>query len=72
MKLSVNEAKLIGLWAGNCATIQQFFILKFEICLRVRKFTGPSEKRVPEKALKRFTVYCTKWKNTRHSKFSPA
>ena len=45
---------------GTVLLIQQFFILKFDICLRVRKFTGPSEKRVPEKALKRFTVYCTK------------
>ena len=23
MKLTVNEAKLTGLWAGNCATIQR-------------------------------------------------
>ena len=29
MKLSVNEAKLTGLWARNCATIQQVWILKF-------------------------------------------
>ena len=29
MKLSVNEAKLIDLWARNCATIQQVLILKF-------------------------------------------
>ena len=29
MKLSVNEAKLTGLLARNCATIQQFFISKF-------------------------------------------
>ena len=28
-KLSVNEAKLTGLWARNCATIQQVLILKF-------------------------------------------
>jgi len=27
MKLSVNEAKLTGLWAKNCATIQQILIL---------------------------------------------
>ena len=26
MKLSVNEAKLTGLWARNCATIQQVWI----------------------------------------------
>ena len=29
MKLSVNEAKLTGLWAWNCATIQQVWILIF-------------------------------------------
>ena len=29
MKLSVNEAKLSGLWAKNCATIQQVLILKY-------------------------------------------
>ena len=29
MKLSVNEAKLTGLYARNCATIQQVLILKF-------------------------------------------
>ena len=29
MKLSVNEAKLTGLWARNCATIQLVWILKF-------------------------------------------
>ena len=29
MKLSVNEAKLAGLWAVNCAKIQQVLILKF-------------------------------------------
>ena len=29
MKLAVNEAKLTGLWAGNCATIQQVLISKF-------------------------------------------
>ena len=28
MKLSVKEAKLTGLWARNCATIQQVLILK--------------------------------------------
>ena len=27
IKLSVNEAKLTGLWARNCATIQQILIL---------------------------------------------
>ena len=29
MKLSVNEAKLTGLWTRNWATFQQVFILKF-------------------------------------------
>ena len=29
MKLSVNKTKLNGLWARNCATIQQVVILKF-------------------------------------------
>ena len=29
MKLLVNEAKLTGLWARNCAAIQQVLILKF-------------------------------------------
>ena len=29
MKVSVNEAKLTGLWARNYATIQQVLILKF-------------------------------------------
>ena len=29
MKLSVNGTKLNGLWARNCATIQQVVILKF-------------------------------------------
>ena len=28
MKLSVKEAKLTGLWARNCATIQQVLIVK--------------------------------------------
>ena len=29
LKLSLNEAKLAGLWARNCATIQQVSISKF-------------------------------------------
>ena len=29
MKVSINEAKLTGLWARNCAIIQQVLILKF-------------------------------------------
>ena len=43
MKLSVNEAKLTGLWARNCASIQQ-------VCLRaqLRAFpeTGPVKQMV--------------------------
>ena len=30
MKLSLNEAKLTGLWARNCTDIQQVLILKFD------------------------------------------
>ena len=40
MKLSVNEAKLTGLWARNFATIQQVLILKF--AFRSEKFPGLS------------------------------
>ena len=36
MKLSENEAILTGLWASNCATIQQVLILKF--AFRPEKF----------------------------------
>ena len=43
MKLSENEAILTGLWASNCATIQQVLILK--ICLQARKVSGSVEKR---------------------------
>ena len=42
MKLSVNEAKLTGLWGRNCTTIQLSF--DFEICLRPRKVYGSVEK----------------------------
>ena len=45
MKLSVNEAKLTGLRAGNCATIQQVLILKF--ALGSEKFPGLSRNRAP-------------------------
>ena len=40
MNLSVNEAKLAGLWARNCATIQQVLILKF--AFGPEKFPGLS------------------------------
>ena len=46
MKLSVNEAKLSGLRARNCATSQKVWSLKYG-CLRVRKVTGLFEKRAP-------------------------
>ena len=36
MKLSLNEAKLTGLWAKNCTAIQQVLILKFDF--RPKKF----------------------------------
>ena len=42
MKLSVNEAKLAGLWARNCATIQQVLILKF--AFGPEKFSAAFEK----------------------------
>ena len=44
MKLSVNEVKLTGLWARNCATIEQVLILKFTFSPKsYRSFqeTGP-------------------------------
>ena len=34
MKLSVNESKLTGFCARNCATIQQFFVSKFARAFR--------------------------------------
>ena len=42
MKLTVNEEKLTGLWAGNCAAIQKVVILKF--AFGPRKFPGLSRK----------------------------
>ena len=55
MKLSVNEAKLSGLRARNCATSQQVLSLKYG-CLRVQKVTRPFEKRAPGVTL----IKCTK------------
>ena len=46
IKLSVNKAKLIGLWAINCDTIQQVLIFKF--ALRPEKIFRPFEKRASE------------------------
>ena len=43
MKLSVNEAKLTGLWARNCANIQLLLILKF--AFGPEKFPGLSRNR---------------------------
>ena len=40
MDLSVNEEKLTGVWARNCDTIQQVFILKF--AFGPEKFPGLS------------------------------
>ena len=45
MKLSVNEAKLTGLRARNCGTIQQVLISKFVV--HTRKVIGAFEKRAP-------------------------
>ena len=42
MKLTVNEEKLTGLWAENCAAIQKVVILKF--AFGPRKFPGLSRK----------------------------
>ena len=39
MKLSVNETKLTGLWARNCASIQQVWILKFVFCPKIKVLT---------------------------------
>ena len=46
IKLSVNKAKLIGLWAINCDTIQQVLIFKF--ALRPEEIFRPFEKRASE------------------------
>ena len=45
MKLSVNETKLTGLWARNCASIQQVWILKFVVWPE-KKPDVPGEKHV--------------------------
>ena len=56
MNLSVNEEKLTGLWARNCATIQQVLILKF--VFGPEKFpglsrNGPQVCKRPKKAIAR-------------------
>ena len=44
MKVSVNKAKLNGLWARNCATIQQVLISKFA-------FGPEKKKKAPDRRL---------------------
>ena len=60
MKLSVNEAKLTGLYARNCATIQQVLILKLpsgpKSC-RTYRGTGPS-KTVANTTAKCYLSFC--------------
>ena len=51
MKLSVNKTQLTGLWAWNCATIQQVWILKF--ALGPEKFPG-----LPRNGPQELTVSC--------------
>ena len=46
MKLYVNEAKLTGLWARKCASIQQVLILKF-VFESEHEVSGSVEKRAP-------------------------
>ena len=46
MKLSLNEAKLTGLWASNCVTYSTG--LDLNICLRARKVSGPFKQRALE------------------------
>ena len=42
MKLSVDEAKLTGLWARNCVTIQVFNLPSDPESYRAFRETGPS------------------------------
>ena len=62
IKLSFNEAKLSGLWARNCATIQQVLIYKLPSGPKRRWVSGPFEKRAPEVV---FTQLATTWFNAR-------
>ena len=60
MKLSVNEAKLTGLYARNCATIQQVLILKLPSgpkSYRAYRGTGPS-KTVANTTAKCYLSFC--------------
>ena len=57
MKLSVDEAKLTGMWAWNCAGFQQVVILKF--ALGPEKFPGllRNGPPVPNESLAKAMVY---------------
>ena len=57
MKLSVDEAKLTGMWARNCAAFQQVVILKF--ALGPEKFPGLPRNGppVPNDSLAKAMVY---------------
>jgi len=65
MKLSVNEAKLSGLWARNCATFRQVLSLKFAFGLE--KLTGPFEKRAPGQI--ECEIWIQKWKLEKQIQF---
>ena len=54
MKLSVDEAKLTGMWARNCAAFQQVVILKFALGPEKFPENGPP---VPNESLVRAMVY---------------
>ena len=56
MKLSVNEAKLTGLCARNCATIQQVLILKF--AFGPEKLPGLSRNGPKKECCQYYTAKC--------------
>ena len=60
MKLSVNEAKLSGLWARNCATIQQVLILKY--AFGPEKLPGARFSKVPVTFRARNQILKSKYK----------
>ena len=70
MKLSINEAKLTGLWAGNCAAIQQVWILKFTF--GPEKFPGLSrngpqtQRHITLLFIVLFAISCTKQKKSNY------
>ena len=57
MKLSVDEAKLTGMWVRNCAAFRQVVILKF--ALGPEKFPGLPRNGppVPNESLAKAMVY---------------